>query len=101
MATIRIRNSKYQVLVRMDGTSTSKTFTKKTHAQKWAKSTSYSEGTKQIQCNEFFDDGTMNPQANYENNIENGMRKHFDQEGNLSKIRPVVNASLHGYWRIL
>ena len=34
MATIRIRNSTYQVLVRMDGTSTSKTFTKKAHAQK-------------------------------------------------------------------
>ena len=53
MATIRIRNSKHQVLVRKDGTSTSKTFTKKTHAQKWAKSTSYSEGTKQVQCNQF------------------------------------------------
>ena len=43
----------------------------------------------------------MKSQANYENNIEKGMRKHFDQEGNFSKIRPVVNASLHGYWRIL
>ena len=97
MATIHLRNSKYQVLVRMDGSSTPKTFTKKTHAQKWAKSTSYSEGTKQVQCNEFFDDGTMNPQASYENNIENGMRKHFVQEGNLIKIRPVVNTSLHRY----
>ena len=34
METIRLRNSKYQVLVRMDGTSTSKTFTKKAHAHK-------------------------------------------------------------------
>ena len=34
MATIRIRNSKYEVFVRMDGTSTSKTFTKKAHAHK-------------------------------------------------------------------
>jgi len=39
MATIRLRNSKYQVLVRMNGISTSKTFTKKSDAQKWAKST--------------------------------------------------------------
>ena len=39
----------------------------------------------------------MKSQANYENNIENGMRKHFDQEGNLIKIRSVVNTSLHGY----
>ena len=33
MATIRLRNSKYQVLVRMNGISTSKTFTKKYDAQ--------------------------------------------------------------------
>lgn len=39
MASIRFRNSKYQVLVRMNGISTSKTFSKKVHAQKWAKST--------------------------------------------------------------
>jgi len=38
MASIRFRNAKYQVLVRMHGISTSKTFTKKSHAQKWAKS---------------------------------------------------------------
>jgi len=38
MATIRFRNAKYQVLVRMHGISTSKTFTNKIHAQKWAKS---------------------------------------------------------------
>jgi hypothetical protein len=39
MATIRLRNSKYQVLVRMNSISTSKTFTKKSDAPKWAKST--------------------------------------------------------------
>ena len=39
MATIRSRNNKYQVLVRMHGISISKTFTKKVHAQQWAKST--------------------------------------------------------------
>lgn len=39
MASIRFRNAKYQVLVRMHGISTSKTFTKKSHAQQWAKST--------------------------------------------------------------
>ena len=39
MATIRLRNSKYQVLVRSNGISTSKTFTKKSDAQKWAKYT--------------------------------------------------------------
>jgi len=33
MASIRLRNNKYQVLVRMHGISTSKTFTKKIHAQ--------------------------------------------------------------------
>ena len=38
MASIRLRNDKYQALVRMQGISTSKTFTKKIHAQKWAKS---------------------------------------------------------------
>ena len=38
MASIRLRNDKYQVLVRMHGISTSKTFTKKIHAQQWAKS---------------------------------------------------------------
>ena len=38
MASIRFRNDKYQVLVRMHGISISKTFTKKSHAQKWAKS---------------------------------------------------------------
>ncbi|NOQ93728.1 MAG: tyrosine-type recombinase/integrase [Methylophaga sp.] len=38
MASIRFRNSKYQVLIRMHGISTSKTFTKKIHAQHWAKS---------------------------------------------------------------
>jgi hypothetical protein len=39
MATIRSRNDKYQVLVRMHGISISKIFTKKVHAQQWAKST--------------------------------------------------------------
>jgi integrase len=39
MSSIRFRNAKYQVLVRMHGISISKTFTKKIHAQKWAKST--------------------------------------------------------------
>jgi len=39
MSFIRFRNAKYQVLVRMHGISTSKTFTKKSHAQQWAKST--------------------------------------------------------------
>jgi len=38
MATIRFRNDKYQVLVRMHGISISKTFTHKIHAQKWARS---------------------------------------------------------------
>jgi len=38
MASIRFRNAKYQALVRLHGISTSKTFTKKTHAQQWAKS---------------------------------------------------------------
>ena len=38
MASIRFRNSKYQALVRLHGISTSKTFTKKIHAQQWAKS---------------------------------------------------------------
>ncbi|MDG1687428.1 MAG: site-specific integrase [Gammaproteobacteria bacterium] len=37
MPSIRFRNSKYQVLVRMNGISISKTFTKKSDAQKWAK----------------------------------------------------------------
>jgi hypothetical protein len=39
MASIRFRNAKYQVLVRMHGISTAKTFTKRSHAQLWAKST--------------------------------------------------------------
>lgn len=34
MAIIRLRNSKYQVLVRMNGVSISKTFTKKYDGQK-------------------------------------------------------------------
>jgi hypothetical protein len=38
MASIRLRNDKYQVLVRIHGILTSKTFTKKLHALKWAKS---------------------------------------------------------------
>jgi len=38
MATIRSRNDKYQVLIRMHGISTSQTFTKKVHAQQWARS---------------------------------------------------------------
>ncbi len=36
MASIRFRNDKYQVLVRMHGISISKTFTKKSHAQSCA-----------------------------------------------------------------
>jgi integrase len=39
MASIRLRNDKYQVLVRLHGISTSKTFTNKSHARLWAKST--------------------------------------------------------------
>ena len=48
MATIRLRNDKYQVLVRMHGISISKTFTKKSHAQKWAKSTEVA-----IECGQY------------------------------------------------
>ena len=54
MATIRLRNSKYQVLVRMNGISISKTFTKKTHAQKWAKSTEVA-----IESGQFTKDSTL------------------------------------------
>ncbi|MFW5451479.1 MAG: site-specific integrase [Methylophagaceae bacterium] len=49
MASIRLRNDKYQVLVRMNGISTSKTFTKKIHAQQWAKSVEVSIESGQYQ----------------------------------------------------
>jgi hypothetical protein len=39
MASIRLRNDKYQVLVRLHGIPTSKKFIKKSYAQRWAKAT--------------------------------------------------------------